>query len=293
MFVIMKRQNSNDGSVEMIVENMRNKACVVVNNKRLGLGGQGWDKFIGCKGPLLRWGCRGSIPDNHKPHITNILNTAVDIKKTVDKPRFRVQAYKEGLKTLPIYPFDDGNVWGYNPNTEFVLRKNNHERGSTFIKGPLRTLEPTYDLLLCEGVGCYLQPYVEKVAEFRVNFVQGRCVQVLERKLTPNMDKEGPWNEANTVNVKWGEWNLEIVHGCLEVAKYSGLYCGSIDVIVEEGTGCYYILEVNTAPELTPYQAKCFARAFDWSVESNNYDFLAYDVESYDNYRELIHPVLI
>lgn len=294
MLVIMKREKSTDGSVEMIVEQMTNKGAVVKNNSDKYKVNEDWHPVSGEDFTLLRWGCRGTVPEVYKKRLKGYLNAAYQIKQTNNKPGFRYKLITHGvLNVVPVILSSPEGLESLK-HTEYddvLLRTTEHSRGSHFYRGNLETLTPAYEILCDSGVDVYLQPYIERSKEYRVNFVQGKCIQVLERVPTPHMNVEGPWNEANTVNVKWGDWPLHVVKTCLEAVEVSGLFCGSVDVIICKHTGTHYILEINTAPELTPYQAKCFARSFDYALNSECFDIeQTKDVLSY---KDVIHRGLL
>lgn len=139
----------------------------------------------------------------------------------------------------------------------------------------------------------YYSNFVPKVKEFRAHVAHGKILALLEkpRPEDPNMIA---WNHAQNAGaweiVKWKDYGRQGMNGkdndlrlCQTIMKAMeavGLDFGAVDVVITED-GTPYVLEINTAPELTnsEYSAAKYARYFDWIGQ---YEF----EEDMDNKRE-------
>lgn len=284
MLVIYKKTGNGDKSPEMIAYEMCN-LTVVCENKV--------DMFPRNVSRVLRYGCRGNVPEDYKPQIKGYLNTASSIKFTSDKREFRrVLIQERGLAIFPVTLFStdqlDGDTYG-TTHCYYIIRPSQHSRGENIFKTRSQASLEAVGEYIGEGK-YYLQEYVNKDAEYRVNFVQGKVVQVLKK--IPEDSKALVWNHSNTENIRWGDWPLKVVQRACIAAHHSGLYMGSVDVITSNNYDEVYVLEVNTSPELTPYQAKCFAKAIDWSIDNDSFDSLVPETEE-THWRAFIHPGLL
>lgn len=288
MLVIYKKTGNSDGSPEMICDEMRNPSTVYEN--KVG-------DFPSDATRVLRYGCRGNVPAYVKEHLLRrgtYLNTASAIKFTSDKREFRrVLIQERGLALFPVTLFSTAQI---EPDSDsfsrekYLIRPSQHSRGENiFLSNELAALYAVGEYI---GEGkYYLQEYINKDAEYRVNFVQGKVVQVL-RKFPEDLEAI-VWNHSNTENIRWGDWPPSVISLANLAAIHSGLYMGGVDVITSNNCDEVYVLEVNTSPELTPYQARCFAKAIDWSIDNDNFDNLPLEMDGSWDWRLFIHPGLL
>ena len=122
----------------------------------------------------------------------------------------------------------------------------------------------------CKGE-YYITECIDKVAEYRVHFLQGRVLSI-EEKIGEGMDKVA-WNFALHRYVRWSQWNKDVVVAAGIAMKLAELDYGGVDVIID-AKGRPYVLEVNSAPhapllddEVLSYHQKCFAKGFKWLSE--------------------------
>jgi len=141
------------------------------------------------------------------------------------------------------------------------------------------------------GEGWYASSYINKVAEYRVAFVQGRVAWVARK--TPGNPEDVAWNVARGGrfdNVRWDEWPLKAVRVSREAFMLSGLDFGGVDVMVD-AAGNAYVLEINSAPSLTsPYRQECMAKCFDWVIEYGKQNLPI--TEARGGWKKFIHPAL-
>ena len=219
---------------------------------------------------VFRWGTTSNVD------CDNIVNSAEAIHRVNDKAGFRSilmnQWGDEGAPDRgPLCPktYCDGDV----PSGELllfheqvVIRPRTHSQGRHVYLVNNRD-ELNGAIARC-GPGWYASEYINKVAEYRVTFVQGRVIWVAKK--TPGNPQDVAWNVARGGrfdNVSWGDWPLRAVRIAREAFVLSGLDFGAVDVMVD-AAGRPYVLEVNSAPSQTsPYRQECMAKAFDYIVE--------------------------
>ena len=218
---------------------------------------------------VIRWGCTSNAPTK------NVLNTARAIHGVSDKKGFRqvMEEQAPGLATKTWFDISDTPA-GYfyeGPNNiptgnKVVVRTATHAQARGLaVCSNMWELEEA-----CNKFGSYyINELIEKSEEFRVTFVQGRVAWVAEK--TPGNPDDVAWNVAKGGrfdNVRWGEWDSEVLRVAKRAFDLSGLDFGGVDVMVEKGTDKCYVLEINSAPSLTsPYRQTCMAKAFDYIVE--------------------------
>lgn len=276
--ILMRKQSNEDGSVEGIAQQMRTPASVFINKVTVNLP----KDTTHC----IRFGCTGNIPGRQDDGI-RVINSAKAIHRVFDKAGFRQLLNKDGLcpKT-----WDTINQL---LNSDFNLHQNGVIiRPTTHMRG--RELYLSYDMntasRVCERLNneYYIQEHINKDKEFRVHVVQGRVVSVFQK--IPKIKNALVWNDADTVNIRWSQWPIDVLHVAREAFLLSNLHFGAVDVIVDQA-GRAYVLEINTCPELTPYFQQCFALAFDWMVDNNLYD-KDVGVSFEPDWKTFIHPCM-
>lgn len=233
---------------------------------------------------LIRWGCTSAV---NMPHLTQV-NTSTAIHQVNDKAGFRMRVQSEQTEKLVPYSFLNTCAAVY----PCITRPLTHSQGRDFY----HWTEPFAMRLYAEDQGdqWYGQEVIPKVREYRVYIVCGRVVCVAEKMVEDRTQLA--WNRTRTacefVNVRWSDWPLEGVRKAIEVFNMSFLDFGGVDVIESED-GEFYVLEINSAPSLPMYEGapsyrqKCFARAFDWHYNENDWGKLLRSSYTWHGY---IHP---
>ena len=246
-----------------------------------------WRAARGTDGLLtvFRWGCT-SLLDGVTVDLT-VVNTAASVSWCSQKKQGRLDMQAAGVpvpETWDSETFEEllesGQLNG--GDQLYVSRPGTHAQGRNLA------CNVAGDLLL--WAGGYVSVLVNKVAEYRVFVCQNRAVWVAKK--TPGNPDQVAWNVAQGGrfdNVRWGEWNMDVVDAALQAARVSGTdFCG-VDVMVD-ADGMPYVLEVNSAPSQTsPYRQQCVAKAFDYIVRNGKQHFP--DVEA-ESWRDVIHPAL-
>lgn len=242
---------------------------------------------------VFRWGCTSNLPAGCK-----VVNTAEAIHLVSDKTKFRrlmMDSWgKEGAvgNLLCPYTYTDGDasledILGH-LNT-VIVRPRVHAQGRHVYF--CRTVEEFTTAIKNCGPGWYASEYINKVAEYRVFFAQGRAVWVANK--TPANPEAIAWNVAqggHFDNVPWGDWPLKAVKWAREAFLLSGLDFGGVDVMVDD-KGQPYILEINSAPSQTsPYRQSCVAKAFDYIANNGKKPIPI--IEGIGGYRKFIHPAV-
>lgn len=244
---------------------------------------------------LVRWGCRGRTEGIE---LHRQVNKSAAIRETGDKRGFREKLMRVAPHLVPHSYFSMIEL----PHLkEVVLRTAQHARGKGLWK--CKGIYQLYNTLrqnnLHQG-DWYASDYVEKVAEYRVYIMEGRVVKV-DNKI-PADPKAVAWNThggGKFENVKWEDWVPlagEAIKVALEVDNNTSLDFGGYDVMVD-GAGRAYLLEVNTAPSVTPrddglpsYSQKCMAKGFMWMAEHGLGKVPP--VVKCEGWRDVIHPAI-
>lgn len=241
----------------------------------------------------FRWGTTATIPNG--AHVQSV-NEPAAIHKVYDKRSFRKEMADAGIAPKTWIDFGDwlddyamyNNDWL--PN-KFIVRPEHHIR--------------SLDLNVCIGPrhiydACrkyekyYISEYIPKDAEWRVFVVSGRVMAVVRKiPVDPNEVSWGCVDEGQFKYVPWNEWPLFVTQKAVQAFLLSGLDFGAVDV-VSRSTGLSeptaWVLEINTAPELTPYYLKSMTKCFDYIVE-NGKDYLPIIAAS-DSWKYFIHPAI-
>lgn len=237
---------------------------------------------------VFRWGTTSNVACN------NVVNTAEAIHRVNDKAGFRRTLMDDwavkGRQGLPLCPhtyFENGQGPVQQADFPVVVRPRVHAQGRHVYL--CRDLDEMATAVRRCGPGFYISKFIDKVAEYRVMFAQGRVVWVAKK--TPGNPQDVAWNVARGGrfdNVRWDEWPLKAVRISREAFLLSGLNFGAVDVMVD-AAGEAYVLEINSAPSQTsPYRQKCTAKAFDYIVRNGKADIPI--TEARGGYKKFIHP---
>lgn len=177
----------------------------------------------------------------------------------------------------------------------YVLRPTHHTQGRHLIvctasELPLHIGQPPFNQ------GWYARPLIQKTAEYRVYVAAGKAAAVARKQVDDT--SAVAWNHAlgaEFVNVRWGDWPLDVVHRAIQAADLSKLFYAAVDVMVETG-GTPWVIEVNSAGSLPPnddgspsYRCRSVAKAIGWHILNDQYDFLLTQ-DVVDGWRDVIHP---
>lgn len=233
---------------------------------------------------VFRWGTTSNVD------CRNVVNTAEAIHKVNDKAGFRsvlMGHHRDGNDLLCpwTYTINDG------PHIEFpvIVRPKSHAQGRhVYLCNNMEELSRATQRC---GPGWYASTYINKVAEYRVTFVQGRVVWVAQK--TPGDPNAIAWNVARGGrfdNVRWDAWPLRTIRVAREAFVLSGLDFGAVDVMVD-AEGRPYVLEINSAPSQTsPYRQECMAKAFDYIVRNGKEPIPV--IAERGGYKKFVHPAL-
>lgn len=231
----------------------------------------------------IRWGCTSEVASK------TVLNRSQAIHQAADKAGYRRLLSPKNLCPKTYFTREELPDLNGEHDHSLIFRPRNHHQGRHLYVVE-RPEEVDGAIRKC-GPGWYASEYINKVAEYRVFIVSGRCVAVAQK--TPANPQAVAWNVAQGGrfdNVKWDEWPLKAVKVSIEAFNLSGLDFGGVDIMVD-AKGGVFVLEINSAPSLTsPYRQECMAKAFDYiSVHGKNMIPLTDDR---GGYKKFIHPAI-
>ena len=235
----------------------------------------------------IRWGVTTSIPGNPK-----VINKIKAMEVTTDKRTFRDTCAKAGLSPKTWLSFEEYLLDKPQGLTERVLiRPEYHQKSQDMIL--CTTLYELYKGIQKFGK-YYISEFIDKKREFRVFVAQNRVVWAIEK--FPKDPTEMSWGCITTGEfeyIGWSEWPVEAVKVSLEAMKLSGLDFGAVDVIMD-AEGKAYVMEINTAPYLTPYYMRCIAKVFKYMIEvgRDHLPDVDYSVSAKDYWKYVIHPAI-
>lgn len=228
---------------------------------------------------VIRWGTTSNLPGNPK-----VINKAEAIHKVYNKGAFRRIIAAEGLAPKV---WDDLVAFAKDQAYPVIVRPNNHIRSQDlyFCRDIAEVIEAVFKVR--EG-GYYISEYVKKDSEYRVFIVSGRPVAVIKK--IPRNAEDISWGCVRTGEfqyVDWSSWPIDVLKKSVLAFNLSGLDFGAVDVIVKDGIA--YVLEINTAPEVTPYYGKCLSKAFRYLVD---HDREVPQVTEWTSWKHYIHPAI-
>lgn len=241
---------------------------------------------------ILRWGSTKTI--SLTPYSTHQLNTPQAIRLVANKRLFR-QAFQATNSnfTLPLVT-PHSITLGIPTSYPLVLRPAKHQMGGNF-----HVCHNEEELLSSAALypDWYASPLIDKVAEYRVFVMQGRVVWVAQK--IPHDPSAIVWNVSQDgsefVNVKWGNWPLDVCEAAISACITAELDFGGVDVIVERDTNRPYVLEINSAPShpflsdgSVSYRQQCLCSAIAHILD--NEDTSWFPIEDYTNWKNIIHP---
>ncbi len=230
---------------------------------------------------VIRWGVTTIVPGNPK-----VINKIKSIEKSTDKRGFRLECAKNNLSPKSWGSFEDYLLESPQGLTsKLLVRPEFHAKSQDMI-----LCTSLYELL--KGTQkfskYYISEFIDKKREFRVFIAQNRVVWMIEK--FPKDKSELSWGCITTGEfeyVGWSEWQMDAVRVSLEAMKLSTLDFGAVDVIVD-AEGKAYVMEINTAPFLTPYYMKCIGKVFKWMINKGREHF----EDTSLSWKSVIHPAI-
>lgn len=238
---------------------------------------------------LVRWGCTSTFPRDRK---NKTINKPEEMHLVYDKKRSRKLMQEGGISTPKTY-FSveealNTNNWR-DLNFPVIVRPRCHSQGAdtTICRDPA-------SLLPFVRKDCYISEYIQKEREFRVHVMNNYILAVTEK--VPENREAICWNEATAGsafnNVRWHNWPVGLLREASKATRLLNIDFGGIDFMQKGNT--FYCLECNTAPSLSPYRQKVYARGFKYLL-----NYLEEEGElppkrpdnDINNYTDVIHPI--
>jgi glutathione synthase/RimK-type ligase-like ATP-grasp enzyme len=142
-----------------------------------------------------------------------------------------------------------------------LARKNYHSRGKDiiFIENE-KDLNRIIDSIQCD----YFVKYIEKKKEYRVHIL-GNYKTIVNVKI-PKKDEEQDdiiWShDKGWIHIEYhGEFREKLIKIAKDVLKILKYDFGAVDIILGED-GCFYVLEINSAPGLEDRKLQIYAEYF-------------------------------
>lgn len=230
---------------------------------------------------VFRWGTTSDLPGSPK-----VINCAKAIHRVFDKRGFR-------LMTPDLVPKTWGSLYDYalerpqGVTERLLVRPGSHKRSEgMFVCTSLSEL-----VKACNDINgpLYISELIEKQKEYRVFVAQDRVAWVIEK--LPKDKSSVSWGcveQGDFKYVAWTDWPLEVLDSALRATSLGGLHFGAVDVVVGRD-GRPYVLEINTAPHLSPYYMKTIGKVFKYMVQENHDISLG----GYENdWKSMIHPAV-
>ena len=277
MPTIIRRRKLGLKSIKGIIEASTSAILTYANNY----------EYIPHNDVYIRWGCTSSLPNKE----ARVVNSANSIHRISNKSGFRHQMMEHGLCPETWWSTEEWAHWG--KTLPVIVRTKTHAQGRGMWV--CNTEAELFAALDQAGPGYYINKLIDKVAEFRVFVCQGRVVWVAQK--TPANADEVAWNVAKGGrfdNVRWGDWNMNVINNALEVWELTKAHFAGIDVMLD-GDGTAWCVEANSAPSQTsPYRQSCVAKAFDWMQGKDDYSRAALRLDGLraKTWKQAIHPAL-
>ena len=277
--VIFRRKGLGKSTCEGIKVFMKNPVDIVVNGR---------DRVKQGTRNLIRWGCTAGYPGLLLSG--QVINTAVDISKVSNKGYFR-----NVLNTHGVCPPTHINPSIFNPerySQGVVVRPNRHAQGKEIHL--CYSEDEIVHTMSKYRFDAYWSQYIPKVKEYRV-FLANRGVLCVIEKI-PEDPTQLAWNHAQgseIPNIRWSNWPIGAVKVAERACRLASLDFCAADVIEGED-GQFYVLELNSAPTLSPYRQEKFAKVFDYMLDNpNNYPERFPVDSSLESWEQCIHPAVM
>jgi len=223
---------------------------------------------------LFRWGFSGYYNAKYNVEI----NSPRSISISANKRSSRILLQQEGF-SVPQSFVSISEV----PQNLFpvIIRPEYHHAGQDIIIAEDSNVKIPYSPY-------YVSQYMKKTREIRAYIFNSRIFGMADK--IPKDINAIAWNHAqggSFQNIRWGNWPMEGAELALKSSEFLGLNFSAVDLMFYEDR--WYILELNTAPTLTPYRINCFVKALVGYINGNIYSM----PESYENYESTISPELM
>jgi len=226
------------------------------------------DQYNQYKDVLIRYG----VPSyaSFDKHFLLVLNKATSIFNNINKLKSLMLLKQHGIRTIPFaIRFQDI------PSFPALRRLLNHSRGRD-----IKLIANSNEFIK----GDYYTSLIENYREYRCHIMFDKCVRLTLK--TPKPKEEYKENEEFNLLIKsfqrgWKvndhyKHEIDIEKKIIELSRRAikalDLDFGAVDVIIENNTFKPYILEVNTAPHLSPYGIEVYVHAFREYLELGNSD---------------------
>lgn len=233
---------------------------------------------------LIRWGCTSQFPSK------KTLNKVDSIRLVNNKMLSRKMMQQSDVSVPKLYERIEETKY------PCIVRPHFHSQGKNlFLCNNEDELNTAITKVHQQGKDVYCSEYIKKDKEYGVFIFDNRVTSVIEKK--PKHEEANnaiAWNVAQGThkfeNVRWGEWDMNVVKEALKAWECFGLTFGRVDIIVKDDIP--YILEINSAHSLTSeYRKKIFAKCLDYYIENgevkNNID-----LDDNMSFKVVIHPAL-
>ena len=272
---ILRRRGLGNGSTLGIKEFSNNEIEIIRNDKEIPE-----DTDL-----LIRWGCTSQFPSK------KTLNKVEAIRAVNNKFTSRKLMQDAGVSVPKLYEKDIDEF-----NYPVIIRPVFHSQGKDLILANnidevIAGVNEIYD----NGKEVYISEYIKKDSEFGVFIFDNRVTSVIKKVAKrEGANDELAWNVAqgshSFQNVRWSEWNMDVIKECLDAWKCFDLTFGRIDVMVKDGKP--YILEINSAHSLTSeYRKKTFAKCLDYYIENGKVKN-EINIDEIKTYKSIIHPAI-
>ena len=214
---------------------------------------------------LIRWGDRSIIPFIPKIEY----NGHRGLSNASNKKMARELMFKA---KVPV-PTPISHLKPFERNKPVVIRPLHHRGGNDFVV--IREDEVLQRFINDNNMdNYYISEVYEKTREYRVHCALGKVLLIKEKPKPENLDtvawnfevNELPWT---TINRK--DYDIEMCKIALSAIKAVGLDFGAVDIMAEpkdKKQPKYAVLEVNTAPSMTPYLIEKYGMLFDMMLSS-------------------------
>jgi glutathione synthase/RimK-type ligase-like ATP-grasp enzyme len=223
---------------------------------------------------VIKWGCTKKVKANV---IYNKTNAIIDSSNKGEARLIMQEAGVRVPKFIHIENYKDEDC-------PIIARPNHHAKGKNFVTFNKEQFEEFAIHYRTHNGNWYYSSFVDKDREFRVHCAHGKILGIVEK---PN-PKNGSlaWNMAQTHEpfkvLPRSEWKKMLCWYALKAVKSLNLDFGAVDVIKKGNT--YYVLEVNTAPDIasTDYMTGKYAQYFNWLL-AKDHKRPHWDFDSYEN----------
>lgn len=197
-------------------------------------------------GVVFRWGCTTRIRASE-----GTVNFSKSIRLASNKPVARQVWIKDDIRVpTTLFTFEQAIHWlAAYPKGTLIGRPQSHSMGRHF-----HIIDDPKGLQASRRLGdTYWTEFIRKDFELRIFCFFGRVIGVAKKTPREGMLPQISWNSkfASFRNVRWSEWNTKACRLALQATQSLGLHFGAVDLIREESSKEYYVLEINTSPGIT------------------------------------------